>query len=124
VKTNKVSCGINGFLPTPSARVPSIYCSELFYKGSGRPTQALSRRGLPGVPFFVILCGWTIVDYIDISDGLEHGRGGPEPTLSSEQILLDAFKQSFLFAIPAGLVGLSIRFCCFKTSTNKDSSTQ
>ena len=30
VKTNKVSCGINGFLPTPSARVPSIYSSEIF----------------------------------------------------------------------------------------------
>lgn len=32
-KTNKVACGINGFLPTPSGRVPSIYSSAIFLWG-------------------------------------------------------------------------------------------
>lgn len=73
------------------------------------------------IPFVAVMAIWTIWDYCDISDGLEKGRGGPQPTITDQQIFLNSFRDSFVFAIPAGLIGLGCAFAVFGRS---DSSAQ
>lgn len=73
------------------------------------------------IPFVAVMAIWTIWDYCDISDGLEKGRGGPQPTITDQQIFLNSFRDSFVFAIPAGLIGLGCGFAVFGRS---DSSAQ
>ncbi len=76
------------------------------------------------VPFVLAGSVWTIWDYCDISDGLEKGRGGPQPTITHQQIFLSSFRDSFVFAIPAGLIGLGCGFAVFGRSKQNDSSAQ
>ena len=74
------------------------------------------------IPFIAIMSIWTLRDYFDISDGLEKGRGGPQPTISNQQIFLNSFKDSFVFAIPAGLIGLGCGLVVFGKSKQGDNS--
>lgn len=83
------------------------------------PQPRIKRKNLIlsfAIPFIVVGGIWTIWDYCDISDGLEKGRGGPQPTITDQQIFLNSFKEAFVFAIPAGLIGLGCGFVVFGRS--------
>jgi len=74
------------------------------------------------IPFVVVSGIWTIWNYCDISDGIEKGRSGPEPHTSEQTIFFDSFKESFEYAIPAGLIGLGCGFAVFGRVAKKDKS--
>lgn len=74
------------------------------------------------IPFVVVGSIWTIWDYCDISDGLEKGRSGSDLQITEQQIFLDSFKNTFLFAIPAGLIGLGCGCAVFGKPTKNDCS--
>ena len=84
------------------------------------PTQSkIKRKNLIlsfAIPFVVVGGIWTVWDYCDISDGLKKGRGGPQPTITDQQIFLDSFKESFVLALPAGLIGLGCGLVVFGRS--------
>lgn len=76
------------------------------------------------IPFVAVMAIWTIWDYCDISDGLEKGRGGPQPTISEQHIFFNSFKDSFVFALPAGLIGLGCGFAVFGRAADNHGFSQ
>jgi len=68
---------------------------------------------------------WTIWDYCDISDSVDHEReAGIKYDVTDQQIFLNSFKDSFVFAIPAGLIGLGCGFAVFGTDAKIDSAPE
>lgn len=75
------------------------------------------------IPFVAVMSVWTIWDYCDISDGVDHEREiGIKHDVTEQQIFLNSLKDSFLLAIPAGLIGLGCGFAVFGRVVQKDSS--
>lgn len=59
------------------------------------------------IPFLLVCSAWTIIDYIDVSDGLERERDAGVTTKVPEPGLwLQALRKSLLLAMPAGALGL------------------
>jgi hypothetical protein len=90
--------------------------------------QRLNRRNLIlsfVLPFLAFNCIWTVIDYCDISDGLEHERDvGVKHRITEQEILVDSLKKSLLLAVPAGLIGLAVGLFCFKKNDKQDDSVQ
>lgn len=59
------------------------------------------------IPFLLVCSAWTIIDYIDVSDGLEKERDAGVTTKVSESGLwIQALRKSLLLAMPAGALGV------------------
>jgi hypothetical protein len=77
------------------------------------------------IPFVAVMAIWTIWDYCDISDSVDHEReAGIKYDVTDQQIFLNSFKDSFVFAIPAGLIGLGCGFAVFGTDAKIDSAPE
>ncbi len=77
------------------------------------------------LPFFLIACIWTVIDYCDISSGLEHEREiGVRHSITEQEILLGSLKKSLILAIPSGLIGLVVGIVYLKQNEKSDDSVQ
>lgn len=75
------------------------------------------------IPFFVVSTLWTIIDYCDISDGIEKERDiGINHKVTDADILFNSLKGSILFALPAGLIGLAAASVIFKKGASTEDS--
>lgn len=59
------------------------------------------------IPFVVVCIAWTIIDYIDVSDGLEKEREiGVKATIPESELWFQALQKSLILAVPAGALGM------------------
>jgi hypothetical protein len=93
-----------------------------------QPTDQVHRRNLTLsfiLPFLAVTFIWTVIDYCDISDGLEDERDiGVKRTITEQEIMVTSLKKSLLFAFPAGLIGLAVGSCRFKKKEKQNDSVQ
>ena len=93
-----------------------------------QPTDQVHRRNLTLsfiLPFLAVTFIWTVIDYCDISDGLEDERDiGVKHTITEQEIMVTSLKKSLLFAFPAGLIGLAVGSCRFKKKEKQNDSVQ
>ena len=75
------------------------------------------------IPFVAVMAIWTIWDYCDISDGVDHEREiGIKHDVTEQKIFLRSLQGSLLFAVPAGLIGLGCGLAIFGKSKKSESS--
>lgn len=82
-----------------------------------KPVSCCNKREMIlafAIPFLLVGSAWTIIDYIDVSDGLEKERdAGVTTKVPESELWLHSLQKSLLLALPAGALGLG-GFVIFK----------